>query len=257
MPKYQKIILSATLSLYLIWGFILFFFQRQLTYFPNKSDFYTCPAFSDAEKITQGNTRMYLIKKDSEKLVVFYHGNAVSACSTGYIRDVIDSSGASVLVPEYSGYAGDGNKPSKDAILKNVYEVTEYLKKHKYASIVVVGESLWTWVASYHASLIKPEKLALISPFSSMKDVARTRFWMYPMIPVSENYDSVQYLKEYTGSLLIIHGDSDDVVPPALSQKLLDAVPSNNKKRISIPWWEHEYIWSAPWVRDMVRMFIK
>lgn len=68
-----------------------------------------------------------------------------------------------------------------------------------------------------------------------MKDVARTRFWMYPMIPVSENYDSVQYLREYTGSLLIIHGDSDDVVPPILSQKLLDAVPSDNKKRISIP----------------------
>lgn len=85
---------------------------------------------------------MYLIKKDPEKLVVFYHGNAASACSTGYIRDVIDSSGASVLIPEYSGYAGDGNKPSKDAILKNVYEVTEYLKTHKYASIVVVGESL-------------------------------------------------------------------------------------------------------------------
>lgn len=257
MSKYQKIILSVTLSLYLIWGFILFFFQRQLTYFPDVSDFYTCPAFSDAEKIIQGNTRMYLIKKDPEKLVVFYHGNAASACSTGYIRDVIDSSGASVLIPEYSGYAGDGNKPSKDAILKNVYEVTEYLKTHKYASIVVVGESLWTWVASYHASLLKPEKLALISPFSSMKDVARTRFWMYPMIPVSENYDSVQYLREYTGSLLIIHGDSDDVVPSALSKKLLDSVPSLNKNRILIPWGEHQYIWSTPWVRDMVRGFIK
>ena len=68
-----------------------------------------------------------------------------------------------------------------------------------------------------------------------MKDVARTRFWMYPTIPVSENYDSVQYLREYTGSLLIIHGDSDDVVPPALSQKLLDSVPSLNKNRILIP----------------------
>lgn len=68
-----------------------------------------------------------------------------------------------------------------------------------------------------------------------MKDVARTRFWMYPMIPVSENYDSVQYLREYTGSLLIIHGDSDDVVPSALSKKLLDSVPSLNKNRILIP----------------------
>jgi fermentation-respiration switch protein FrsA (DUF1100 family) len=68
-----------------------------------------------------------------------------------------------------------------------------------------------------------------------MRDVARMRFWMYPMIPVSENYDSVRYLTGYTGPLLIIHGDSDDVVPPVLSQKLLDSVLSNNKKRVSIP----------------------
>lgn len=142
MGRYQKIILSVLFCVYILGGLILYFFQRQLTYFPDVSDFHTCPAFSDAEKITQGNTRMYLIKKDPEKLVVFYHGNAASACSTGYIRDVIDSSGASVLIPEYSGYAGDSNKPSKDAILKNVHQVTEYLKTHKYASIVVVGESL-------------------------------------------------------------------------------------------------------------------
>lgn len=257
MGRYQKIILLALFCVYILGGLILYFFQRKLTYFPNNSDFYNCSVFSDAEKIVQGKTRMYLVKKDPNKLVVFYHWNAASACSTGYIRDVIDSSWASVLIPEYAGYAGDSGKPHKDTILENVWDVVAYLKVQKFTSIIIVGESLWTWIASYHASLLKPEKLALISPFSSMRDVARMRFWMYPMIPISENYDSVQYLSGYTGPLLIIHGDSDDVVPPVLSQKLLDSVPSNNKKRVSIPGWEHQYIWSAPWVRDIVRIFIK
>lgn len=101
MSRYQKIILVVLFCVYILGGIILYFFQRQLTYFPDNSDFYNCPIFSEAEKITYKKTRMYLIKKDLEKLVVFYHGNAASACSTGYIRDVIDSSGASVLIPEY------------------------------------------------------------------------------------------------------------------------------------------------------------
>lgn len=102
MTKAQKIIICILIGLYFLGGAFLYAFQRQLTYFPNDSDFYACGAFSDAERVVHGKTRMYLLKKDPTRLVIFYHGNAASACSADYIRDVIDSSGASVLIPEYS-----------------------------------------------------------------------------------------------------------------------------------------------------------
>ncbi len=257
MMKFQKIILLILIFLYLIWWLFLYFFQRHLIYFPDQADFYSCESFRDAEKVKYGNTRMYLVKKDPTRLVVFYHGNAASACSTAYIRDVIDSSGASVLIPEYIWYSGDQAKPTKEGILFNVEEVIQYIKTQKYSSITVIGESLGTAMSSYHTLLFAPEKLILISPFSRFIDIVKERIWMYPSWITTETYDNVENLKNFRNKVLIIHGDSDDVVPIGLSEKLFSHIPSQNKKRIIISWWEHNYIWSNQDVRELVREFIK
>ncbi len=89
-------------------------------------------------------------------------------------------------------------------------------------------------MSSYHTLLFAPEKLILISPFSRFIDIVKERIWMYPSWITTETYDNVENLKNFRNKVLIIHGDSDDVVPIGLSEKLFSHIPSQNKKRIII-----------------------
>lgn len=80
---------------------------------------------------------------------------------------------------------------------------------------------------------------------------------MYPAWITTETYDNIENLKNFSNKVLIIHGDSDDVVPVALSEKLFSRIPSQDKKRIIVLNGEHNYIWSNQDVRELVREFIK
>jgi fermentation-respiration switch protein FrsA (DUF1100 family) len=72
--------------------------------------------------------------------------------------------------------------------------------------------------------------LVLEATFSRMTDAAAS---MYPWLPVrlvmSNRYNSVKRIKNYTGPLFQCHGSHDEVVPIKLARRLLDSAPSQMK----------------------------
>jgi len=71
-------------------GVYLYVKQASYIYFPDATNFQTCPFFKDAEKIVHNNTRMYY-KQNGDQLAVIYHGNAGSACDRWYFADLFNS----------------------------------------------------------------------------------------------------------------------------------------------------------------------
>ena len=73
--------------------------------------------------------------------------------------------------------------------------------------------------------------LVLESTFSRLTDVAAYR---YPWLPVkqfmSDRYDSIQRIDQYTGPLLQLHGTRDRVAPAKFGRDLFKACPSNMKR---------------------------
>ena len=229
MKKRDQIALGIFGIFYISIGALLALFQNQVVYHPNSEDFTACSNFTEAEKVTANGTRLYVNNRE-KPLVVFYHGNAGSACDRKHYADIFTAAGYGYIIVEYAGFSNDPHAPTHESVKADVRNVVDYLAENHLTHITVIGESIGTGIASYHASLVAPEKLLLISPFSSLGDIASRRFWFYPTSLLVDNaFDTISLLANYQNPVTIIHGDSDEIIPYTLGKKLFDSLHTQKR----------------------------
>lgn len=218
-----------------------------MLYYPDNQDFNQCDGFKDYEKLEFNGTRSYFLQgSQKDKLIVYYHGNAGSACSRSRFKSIFEKSNASLLFVEYAGYSNADIKPSKKLILQDVDNIHAYIRTHGYRKVTVYGQSIGSGAASYHASLGDVDDLILVTPFSSLVDLVQSSYIIYPAsILLREKYDNLKWLQNYHGSLLIVHGDKDRVIPHKFSQELFDKVSIESKEYVLIEGVGHNDIWNS------------
>jgi len=199
-----------------------------------------------------------MIKEVGNSVIAFYHGNAGSACHRSVLKELVESSNSSILFVEYFGYSSPELNPSKNKILLDTRNVVSFLNEKKFNEVVVFGESLGASVASYHSSISDVDKLFLVAPFSSIVDVAQFHYSFYPVgLMVRENYDTIDFLREFAGEVLIVHGANDKIIPVELSKKLYDSIDSENKSYFKIDGFGHNDIYSSSEVQELIGNFLK
>lgn len=229
MQKRNKIALGIFVVFYVSFGIFLTLNQESVVYHPFPQDFITCTGFENAEKVTYQGTRMY-VKKTDGPAIVLYHGNAGSACDRDFYADLFTQHNYSYVIVEYAGFSNDSRSPSHALIKKDVENVVSYLEKESMNRVIIVGESVGTGFASYHTSLVPPERVLLISPFTDLSDVAKGRFWFYPTSLLVDNaLNNVEALKKYTGVVTIIHGTKDTIIPYKLGNQLYQSLQAKKE----------------------------
>lgn len=238
-------------------GCLIFFFQKDLVYYPSKQDFDNCENFTEAEKLNVNGTRIYFKKNSKDKVFVFYHGNAGATCDRGYWKNYLDQLSYSYVMVEYAGYSNDSKKPDKELIMKDVENTVDFLKKQNFKNILVGGESLGTSLAIYHSDLMDVDKLLLVSPFYRLNDVAQIAFKGYPINLISrQNYDSGKWMEtSKTKDLVIIHGEKDTTIPIDQAKKLY-GVAKMNKELVEIPGAGHNDIYLFDKVQEVIGNFL-
>jgi hypothetical protein len=227
-----KEILIISLLIYFGLGTIIFVFQNNYLYFPDKTDFNDCTYSKNVENISFGSTRAYFTKRSSDKIIIYYHGNAGRACDRYYLLDsFFAEQGYSTLFVEYFGYAEKENQPSMSNLLKNTSDAIDFLKNQNFTNIVVIGESLGTGLAAYHALHGKVNNLILITAYNNLADASFSHYPIYPMrLLLRNNFTSDEWLSDYKGSVSIILAENDEAIPNKLGEKLYEGIPSNSKK---------------------------
>ena len=260
LSLYDKNSLAAVwffVVFYVVYGIFLTVRQESIIYQPSPQDFSTCPNLVQAEKITHGGTRMYF-KDNGPRVAVLYHGNFGSACDRAFIAGLFEQAGYSYLLPEYAGYSNDNGKPSHERIKKDVEHAVDFLRTRNFSEVVVVGESVGDRFASYHASLLPPKKLLLISSFTTLVDIAREAFWFYPIsLLVRDEFDNAHLLEDFQKEVVLLHGDKDDIIPLALGQKLFAQLTTPHKKMILIPGAGHNDLFAFPETYQAIDDFLK
>jgi pimeloyl-ACP methyl ester carboxylesterase len=101
------------------------------------------------------------------------------------------------------------------------------------ASIVLQGQSLGTGVAAELALRGYASRVVLISPFTSMTDMARK---LLPFLPVDwlvrDRYDTAAKAARIALPALVIHGTEDAVIPVHMGQRVADLLPNSRLVRI-------------------------
>ena len=256
-------IVVAIVGLYVAVVVAAYLRQRSMMYFPDPQHVAPAAVEIDAEEVSFASgdgvnlVGWYRPAAPGEPTVLYFTGNAGSVAWRAERMKYIAALGYGYFFLNYRGYGGSAGSPHEEGLVADGLAAYQQLVHRGITGdkIILFGESLGAAVAVQTASQREVRAVVLEAPFTSAVDVAVKT---YPYLParwlMKDRFESVNHIKFIGAPLLIIHGETDQVVPFALGQKLFeDALEP--KQFMAIPDAGHNEL-DVPVVRARVEKFI-
>lgn len=183
------------------------------------------PAYPDNVVRTPEATFLYF---HGPRVVAYFHGNGEDLADSIPMISLLRSLGVGVLAVEYPGYGIAGGLPSESGAYAAAEGALQWLRTEQGVGadrVVLLGQSLGTGVAAEMAQRGLGARLVLISPFTSIVDMARRMLPFVPAFFVRHRFDTRSKAAGIAEPVLIIHGTDDEVVPFSMGQRLAPAFP--------------------------------
>lgn len=223
MLQSLKIIAGLLLLGYGAICLLLFLGQRSLIYHPQPRSVSAVPLMQMVSGEVQLNVSH--APRASAQAVIYFGGNAEDV-SASLPQLAAAFPQAAVYALHYRGYGGSQGQPSEAALFADGLALHAAVAQ-KHAQIIVIGRSLGSGVAVYVASRRAVQRVVLVTPYSSIADVAAAQF---PWIPVrwllKDPFDSVQHVANVKAPVRIVAAQRDEVIPAWSTQKLFEAIPA-------------------------------
>ena len=162
----------------------------------------------------------------SKPCLVYFHGNSGHlGMRASKVRAYLDA-GVGVLLPAWRGFSGNPGQPTEAGLYADGEAALEFLAGYGIAAprLVLYGESLGTGVAVEMAVRHGAHAVVLEAPFTSVPDVARHRFPIFPVAAiVADRFNSLAKIARLGTPLLLLHGTADRVVPTRFGRRLFAA----------------------------------
>ncbi len=225
-----KLLLLGT-AIYAMLCLALFIFQPRLVYFPMKAMAATPAAiglsYEDVLLTSAIGTSLhgwYLPGREDAHTLLFLHGNAGNISHRLDSLRTFNQLGLNVLIIDYSGFGQSGGTPGEQQSYDDALLAWQYLTEIRGVApgrIVVFGRSLGGGVATWLATRKTPAGLILESSFTSVADLARKYYPMFPMRwLVRIRYDNAARLPDVDCPVLIAHSRDDELVPISHGREL-------------------------------------
>ena len=162
-------------------------------------------------------------------VVVHFHGNGEQLADLAHLVQPLHALGLGVLAVEYPGYGLSTGSPSEQSILE-AGEAALALLRDRFRipqeQTVLQGQSLGTGVAAQLALRGRGSRLVLISPYTSIPELAAKTALLRPFRwLVRDRFDTRGIASRVTIPVLIVHGTDDEVIPFWMGRVLSTAFP--------------------------------
>ena len=182
-----------------------------------------------------------------EVTILWFHGNGGNiGHRVGDLALISRRLGVNSFIFDYRGYGRSEGKPSESGVYRDARAALDYLSSRSEVDperIVFFGRSLGTAVAVELAEELAGESgsdktpygMILVSPLTTLKDMARA---LHPLLPlhllVGNRFNSLSRIGNVHCPLLVIHGETDEIIPLEQGRELFEA--ANSPKRfLSLP----------------------
>ena len=229
MKKILLRILKIVLGLYIVLCGLLYLFQENLIFFPQKLD--KNYKFQFGQKFEEININAndgkkingLLFRADSSTGLIFYlHGNAGCLSSWGEVAKTYTDLNYDVFIIDYRSYGkSEGEIKGHEQLFQdNQTAYNELKKKYNEDKIIVLGYSIGTGLASKLASTNNPRLLILQAPYYNLTDMMKHTYSFVPTFLLKYKFTTNEYLKNCKMPVVIFHGNKDEVIYYGSSLKL-------------------------------------
>lgn len=114
-----------------------------------------------------------------------------------------------MIAIEYQGYGLYCGYPNSDSLLEDALFVYDHLTQNLGVSqkdVIIFGRSIGSSPACYVAKHRNPAALILMSPFKSIKELARDLVGRILSMLIADRFRNIDLIKEIKSPVLIIHG---------------------------------------------------
>jgi pimeloyl-ACP methyl ester carboxylesterase len=159
-------------------------------------------------------------KEPAKPRFVFLHGAGKGVKERIYdLAEVIIKSGRDMLAIDFSGHGASSGELKKSSLEKRVKEARSAIDQFtSREALTICGSSMGGYIALKMLRFYEVENLILFCPALYDKKAYSVKFdeGFSEIIRASkswENTDALSDLKEFSGKLLLVMGDQDEVIP--------------------------------------------
>ena len=163
--------------------------------------------------------------EDPKADVVYFHGNGGNLSLWLPVFATLHGFGYRVLAIDYRGYGLSEGSPSERGLTFDAEAAARQASASRVANRPVIywGRSLGGPVAAAAARAVAPDALVLENTFPDKASVVRTMPLLLLLnVFASYRFDTGGLLRGFTKPVLVVHGDSDTIIPYALGQRLFE-----------------------------------
>ncbi|WP_395329851.1 alpha/beta hydrolase [Novosphingobium sp. BL-8H] len=222
-------VLPTVGELYVAAVLLLFLAQRTMIYPAPKGPTAVPPGFEQVMLRTTDGLSLAAAWRPAvpgKRTVLFFHGNGDSLSGAAFATRQLVDAGYGMLLADYRGYSGNPGKPSEQGLILDGEAALGFLKAKgiEPESLVLMGASLGTGVATQLASRHRPAALVLVSPFTSLPDVGAVAMpWAPVRALMLDRFDSLDAMPRVSAPVLVLHARDDRLIPFAQAEALAGA----------------------------------
>lgn len=240
---------------------LAFVFQRRLL-FPAPVQARP-PSASKVVQVPGGTPMLWRAPSEPEAPVVLhFHGNGEQVADVEWLAGLFAERGAGFAAMEYPGYGlaavQSATGPSEASIATAANQAVRFLVDELRVSkerLVLSGQSLGSGAAVQLAEAGWGSRLLLLTPYTSLPDVAARAFpWLPARWLMLDRFDSESRAPRVSIPTLVIHGTRDEVIPFELGRALAAKFPS--ARLLEVDGAGHNDLWERAQVRQAAMQFI-
>ncbi|MBN1140542.1 MAG: dienelactone hydrolase family protein [Deltaproteobacteria bacterium] len=190
-------------------------------------------------------------------LLIYFGGNAEDV--SGMLLEEARFPGISLLLVNYRGYGLSAGKPTQRSLTRDALFLYDHFATRPEVDserIMAMGRSLGTCVAVELAAQRQVARLVLISPFESLRALAKELYPWFPVGPFLRHpFDIIERAPAIKAPLLAVIAGRDRIVPPAHSRRLV-AAWGGKTEILELPGADHNEVGPQPEFWNTIAPFL-
>ena len=227
------LLILTAVALYASVLLLLYWKQELLLFAPTRlaPDFqFTVPDVVERKVEVDGATlsALHFRQPNAKGLVFFLHGNGGSLQEWVTATDFYRRTGFDLFMIDYRGYGKSTGRIESEAQLHADVRAAWQFIVPEYAGrkVVIYGRSLGSGLATRLATDVPADLLVLVSPYSSLLDVAHDHYPWVPRAVMRYPMRTDQWLPAVKMPVVMFHGDKDPVIGIGHAERLKALKPA-------------------------------